>query len=287
VEHRSLSAVPGLCESVRRHCAEVAASARDVTIDESVEISAGGVSGLDPGLHFLEGEPEDVARYVLILDAINFGSGWFAALGTDTNALTERLTAYTRARGAPWSAFELRALTPADVGAALAVDPAHELTRLYAEGLVQLGFWLGEGGVLARLGDSAEALAEDVATMPFLADRGFYKRAQIAANDLHLAGVVTYPDIDRLTVFADNLVPHVLRTAGVLRYSDELAALVDEGAELPAGDRREQEIRACGVHACELIARRLGVAPALLDNWLWNRGLGLPGRPHVTRTTFY
>jgi hypothetical protein len=73
----------------------------------------------------------------------------------------------------------------------------------------------------------------------------------------------------------------------VLRYSVELAALVDEGAELPAGGRHEREIRACGVHACELIARRLGVAPALLDNWLWNRGLGLPGRPHVTRTTFY
>ena len=287
MEHRSLSAVPGLCESVRRHCAAVAETARDVTIDASVEVAAGGVSGLDAELHFLEGEPEDVARYVLILDAINFGSGWFTALGTDTNALTERLTAHTRARGAPWSAFELRALTPPDVGAALALDPAHELTRLYAEGLVQLGFWLGERAVIDRLGDSAEALAEELAAMPFLADRGFYKRAQIAANDLHLAGVVRYPDIDRLTVFADNLVPHVLRSEGVLRYSDELAALVDEGIELPAGSRQEQEIRACGVHACELIARRLGVAPALLDNWLWNRGLDLPGRPHVTRTTFY
>ena len=52
--------------------------------------------------------------------------------------------------------------------------------------------------------------------MPFFDDRGFYKRAQIAANDLHLAGVVDFADIDRLTIFADNLVPHVLRLDGVL-----------------------------------------------------------------------
>ena len=74
--------------------------------------------------------------------------------------------------------------------------------------------------------------------MPFFDDRGFYKRAQIAANDLHLAGVVDFPDIDRLTIFADNLVPHVLRLDGVLRYSDELAAARSTpGSELPAGRR--------------------------------------------------
>jgi hypothetical protein len=272
----------GLCERVRRHCASVAESARDVTIDASVEIEAGGVSGLDAELHFLEGPPGDVGRYVLILDAVNFGSGWFAAIGTDTNALTERLTAYTRARGEPWTVEELRALRAEHVGAALGMDPAHELTLLYAQGLNQLGAWLPR-----ELGSSAEALAESLAEMPFFDDAGFYKRAQIAANDLHLAGVAEFGDIGELTVFADNLVPHVLRRAGVLRYSAELAALVDAGIELPAGSRHEQEIRACAVHACELIARRLGVAPALLDNWLWNRGLDLPGRPHITRTTFY
>jgi hypothetical protein len=79
----------------------------------------------------------------------------------------------------------------------------------------------------------------------------------------------------------------VLRHEGVLAYSGALAERVDNGIELPAGSRPEQEIRACALHACEGIARRLGVAPALLDNWLWNKGLGLPGRPHITRTTFY
>ena len=67
----------------------------------------------------------------------------------------------------------------------------------------------------------------DETEMPFFDDRGYYKRAQIATNDLHLAGVVDFPDIARLTVFADNLVPHVLRLDGVLQYSDELAELID------------------------------------------------------------
>ena len=54
--------------------------------------------------------------------------------------------------------------------------------------------------------------------MPFFADPGFYKRAQIVPNDLAVAGVADFRDLDRLTIFADNLVPHVLRVDGVLRY---------------------------------------------------------------------
>jgi hypothetical protein len=280
-----------LTDDVRRHCAAVATAARHVRIDPAAEIAAGGISGLDATLHFLEGPPEDVARYVLILDAVNFGSGWFAELGTDTDALTKRLTEHTRAHGAPWTAAELRTLDAKEVGATLGFDPGHQLTRLYTEALNHLGTFLGDRPVLELAGDSAERLAAQLtAGMPYFADTGFYKRAQIAANDLHLAGVVAYPDIDRLTIFADNLVPHVLRLDGVLVYSDELAARVDAGIELPAGGEHERELRACAVHACEGLARRLGVAPAVLDNWLWNRGQNPPyseRRPHVTRTVFY
>jgi hypothetical protein len=51
----------------------------------------------------------------------------------------------------------------------------------------------------------------------------------------------------------------------------------------------EREIRACAIHACEL-ARRLTVAPRVLDNRLWNRGQARPysERPaHRTHTVFY
>ena len=280
-----------LTDRVRRHCADVAATARHVRIDPEAEVAAGGISGLNPALHYLEGSRADVARYVLILDAINFGSGWFGELETTTDAITERLTTHTRERGAPWTAAELRALDAAAVGETLGLAADHQLTGLYTAGLNHLGMFLSDGSILDLLGFSAELLAERLAVgMPFFDDRGFYKRAQIAANDLHLAGVVDFPDVGRLTVFADNLVPHVLRLDGVLHYSDELAEQVDALQELPAGGEFERELRACAVHACEQLARRLDVTPALLDNWLWNRGRHPPysERPaHITRTVYY
>ena len=126
--------------------------------------------------------------------------------------------------------------------------------------------------------------------MPFFADHGFYKRAQIAANDLHLAGVVDFPDIDRLTIFADNLVPHVLRLDGVLIYDDELAHAVDTRHELPAGERVRARAARLRRPRLRALAARAGVPPRTLDNWLWNRGQHPPysERPaHITRTVFY
>lgn len=46
-----------------------------------------------------------------------------------------------------------------------------------------------------------------------------------------------------LTMFADYRVPQLLRDAGVMVYSDHLAALVDAGAELLAGSEEETQIR--------------------------------------------
>jgi hypothetical protein len=147
---------------------------------------------------------------------------------------------------------------------------------LYARALNDLGVWLGERTALEAIADaggSAERLAEQLAAgMPFFDDRGFYKRAQIAANDLQLAGIADFEDIDRLTIFADNVVPHVLRVDGVLHYDTALAKRIEDGEFLDPGSREEVEIRACAVHACELIAPRLGVPPRTLDGWLWNRG---------------
>jgi hypothetical protein len=278
-----------LGDEVRRACARVAADARWLRIDTDVVPLREGVAGLDASLHFVDAPPEEIARYVLVLDAINFGSGWFDELGTSTDALTARLTAHARARGETWTAEEMRG--GVDVAGVLWLPRDHELTRLYRRALEQLGSFLGERGaldVVAAAGGSAQTLARRLADgMPFFADHGFYKRAQITANDLVLAGVADFADVDRLTVFADNLLPHVLRVEGVLHYAPELAERVDAGVELPAGSGMERELRACTVHACEGIAARLGVPPRTLDNWLWNHGRDLPGRPHRTRTVFY
>jgi hypothetical protein len=94
-----------LCERVREHCADVARTARFVRIDPRAEIEAGGVAGLDSDLHFLEGGVEEVARHILVLDAVNFGSGWLTELFDDPIAgtihVTERLARHARAADGP------------------------------------------------------------------------------------------------------------------------------------------------------------------------------------------
>jgi hypothetical protein len=291
--------MPGLLDEVRQSCAAIAVEARHVQIelDRLGQIEPGPSPGLDPEHHYLEGSREEVIAYLLTLDAINFGSGWFPTLRkrsgasgyfTVASALTERF----RSEG-PWSNEELRHLTGPDLARLLGQEPEHELMGLYAEALRQLGAFLGDRSaahVVDEAAGSAERLAEALAAgMPFFDDRGFWKRAQITVNDLTLAGVAEFEDIDRLTIFADNLVPHVLRVDGVLSYDEPLAARIDAG-ELLQPAEEEREIRACAVHACELIAADRGVPPRELDVWLWNRGQAprykaLPR--HRTRTVYY
>ena len=125
--------------------------------------------------------------------------------------------------------------------------------------------------------------------MRFFDDRGFYKRAQIVPSDLALAGAASFEDLDRLTIFADNLVPHVLRVDGVLRYDPELAAHIDSERLLPQG-RAEQEIRACALQAVEQLAERTGTPPRELDILLWNRGQAPEYKAvprHRTRSVYY
>ena len=290
---------PSLTRAVRRHCAALAASARWIEIDVAAADLRGGIEGLDHELHFLEAEPDEVARYVLVLDAINFGSAWFPSLvlpegESGTVAITRALTDHARRHGGTWRPGALRGLTPTDVAGVLGQPDDHELMGLYAEALRQLGRWLGDGraiDVIHAANGSADAFARSLAAgMPFFDDVGFYKRAQITANDLVHAGAADFADIDELTAFADNLVPHVLRMDGVLAYAPELADRIDAGVELAPGSAMETEIRACAVHACELLAARAGVAPRTLDNWLWNRGESDAYRrtpTHRTRTVFY
>jgi len=289
----------GLCDDVRDHAATVAASARwvEIDLDALSSVEPGPAPELDPVRHYLEGSAEAVASYLLVLDAVNFGSGWFPTMRKRPGCSGYYTVAWSLADrfrcAAPWSNEELQSITADEVAAVLGQDRGHELMRFYAHALRDLGSFLGSRSaleVVAEAESSAERLASTLAAgMPFFDDRGFYKRAQIVPNDFALAGLATFDDLDRLTIFADNLVPHVLRVDGVLRYHPDLARVIDAGELLPPGGQ-ETEIRACAVHACELIAERLGVPPRVLDTWLWNRGQEprYKSRPrHRTRTVFY
>ncbi|MEA2330829.1 MAG: hypothetical protein QOH58_967 [Thermoleophilaceae bacterium] len=288
-----------LLEEVRRHCREVAETARFVSIDLDAARAPAEAppAQLDPEVHFIEGEPEQVAAWLLQLDTVNFGSGWFPTLRKRPNrsgymTVAAALADHARERG-PWSAAELRTLDAGAVAGVLGQEPGHPLMRLYAEALRDLGRFLGDRpalGLVEEAGGSAERLAMMLARgMRFFDDRGFYKRAQIVPSDLALAGVAQFDDLDRLTIFADNLVPHVLRVDGVLRYDPALAARIDAGEPLPQGPA-EREIRACAVHACEALAQRTGTPPHVLDVQLWNRGQAPEYKRiprHRTRSVYY
>jgi len=289
----------GLCDEVRATCAQVAADARWVHIDPDAlgHVAAGVPAALDPERHYLEGTPQDVTTYLLAVDAVNFGSGWFPTLRKRSGCSGYVTVAWAiadrfRATGA-WSAADLRAMRTDEIADTLGQRRDHELMALYAQALRSLGTFLGDRDALAVVREargSAQRLAAMLAGgMALFADRGFYKRAQIVPADLALAGVARFGDLDRLTIFADNVVPHVLRCDGVLRYDERLAAHIDAGRPLRAGPQ-EREIRACAVHACELIAARLGVSAHALDNCLWNRGQAPPykSKPrHRCRTVYY
>jgi Queuosine salvage protein len=274
-----------LLDEVRSNCREIAENARFVSIDLEAWREPPRVEPAEP-----EFSGPD---HVLQLDSINFGSGWFPTLRKRPGLSGYRTVAAAFAERGPWTNRELRGLDAAAVAGALGQEPGHPLMRLYAQALRDLGRFLGTRSVLelAEQADgSAERLAELLSRgMRFFDDRGFYKRAQIVPSDLALAGLAEFHDLDRLTIFADNLVPHVLRVDGVLRYDPELAARIDAEQLLPQG-RAEREIRGCAVHACERLAERTGVPARELDVRLWNRGQAPEYKRfprHRTRSIYY
>jgi hypothetical protein len=293
---------------LREACAAVAERARYVSIDHDA------IPAYARELPAAPEEPDpapstDPAAFWLTLDAINFGSGWFPTLrkrpgssgyGTVAAGVAERFE-----EAGPWSAEELARIGAAEIAAALGQDPGHELMGLFAGSLNDLGQHICKehGGsfdaVIEAAGGSAESLVELLAGWDCFADTSTYeelelpflKRAQIAAADLHRAGAARFGDLDRLTMFADNLVPHVLRLDGILRLDPDLVARIEREELIEHGSPEEVEIRGCAVHAVELlVAAGAGRNAAELDQALWVRGAGprYKAAPrHRTRTTAY
>lgn len=283
---------------LRSACAEIANSAQFVRVEPERTAAYIGTlpvdppdSQTDPDAHLTDGTREELTAFWLTLDAINFGSGWFPTLRKrDGRSGYYTVATAVRARFAkdgPWSATELVQIDAAAIARTLGQDPGHELMALFAHSLNDLGRHVADdyGGrfvaVVDDAGSSAVALVERLAGWDSFADISryddkivpFLKRAQITAADLARAGVAAFRDLDRLTMFADNLVPHVLRIDGLLSYDPALLERIERGELIEHGSRQEIEIRACAVHAVELIAaERRGATEADIDFVLWHRG---------------
>jgi hypothetical protein len=274
----------------------------------------------DTDHHFL-GEPAETATYILTLDAINFGSGYFPHLQKRSGmsgyfTVASSLKDYFTQRGVI-SANALTQLTPAACAAIFGQDLKHplraELMGLFAEALQALGAYLlkhfeGNFEALVIAAErSAARLVTLLSAMPFFQDVAeyqglsvpLYKRAQITASDLSLAfggeGLGTFEDLDELTIFADNLVPHVLHVDGLLDYDPALAERIDAGELILAGSAAEIELRAVALHTVEQLVTLLRkdghqITAQQFDVFLWNRGQAQRYRKtprHRTRTVFY
>ena len=325
-----MNTVPmSLIEQVRTSCRAVAERATHVRISHdqighyaaSLAVDQAISPELDPHIHYLDHGDATVA-YILILDTINFGSGYFPHLRKRPGmsgyfSIAASLTDFFKGQGPP-TAEQLTQLSPGKCTRILGQDPGNEiiqeLMQLFAAALSELGKYLianfrGDYIELVKAADaSAENLVTLLAKMPFFNDVEpyddlnvhFYKRAQLTAADLSIAlkgkGLGFFHDLHKMTMFADNLVPHVLRMDGILLYDETLASRIDSEELIASGSPEEVEIRACALHAVELMAEALkeaghDVGPVGLDYVLWNRGQQpyyKKAKPrHRTRTVFY
>lgn len=299
----SIERPENVSERLREAAPWVLERARFVAIDEArvaayaAELGAADPAPPDPETELLTGDREARAAFVVCLDAINFGSGWWPTIRkrpgrSGYSTVAAGLAGRFREAG-PWSPGELADLDPAAIAAVLDQDAAHPLMADFAAALRDVGDHVGgeHGGSFANVLDaaagSAPALADLLAGWRAFADVSiymerevpFFKRAQIAAADVARAGLAELRDLDRLTAFADNLVPHVLRVDGLLRLDPDLAARIDAGRLLEHGSPEEVELRAGAVVAVELLAAARAEAgrplsPAEIDAALWNRGRG-------------
>src|SRR5436309_6798498 len=132
-----------MMDELRQACAEVAARARHVRINDGaipgyaagLALGAATPAGAAPD----SGDRETLAAFWITLDAINFGSGWFPTLRkregrsgyfTIATGLKERFEGSGR-----WSSDELTVIGAQEIAAALGQDPGHELMALFARSL--------------------------------------------------------------------------------------------------------------------------------------------------------
>jgi hypothetical protein len=127
----------------------------------------------------------------------------------------------------------------------------------------------------------------------------FHKLAQLGVWMLHATlgrgGAFRLEDPERLTAFADYIVPVALRVMGILKYSPQLERAIRTGTLLARDSVEEIEIRAHTIHAVDLLTREVNrrrphdrpVIAAQIDARLWTHFHTTHWPHHLTRTIMY
>lgn len=313
---------------VRETCNLVAENARWVMVDYDrvlmypERILTGRPTSLSHSAehHYLE-KGDDTLKFFIILDTLNFGSGYFPFLAKEAGfsgyyTVATKLTNHVRASGIP-SPDELAGMD-AKACARLfeqSLDNPHmaELMHYFASALSDLGRWISSEnngdylGFLKSASSAADAVTR-LTEMPFFRDASdyfgqrvwFLKRAQIMLQDIKIAApshkLIQFDDIDRMTIFADNLLPFVFRVDGLMTCHPWLEERINNGELIGSGSIEEIELRACSVHIAELICKVIReeyqpISSRELDYLLWMRGQRLKAtttlKRHRTRCPYY
>ena len=240
----------------------------------------------------------DRSAFVLIRDCINFGSGFHPFLEKRANMSGSRtiawnLASYFRLNGAP-TPDELSAITTDRCAHILnqnAPGAARDLIEMFVQALNEFGTYILNNfngtynTLIDHAGDSAIRFVESLVKMSCWNDRvqcmgldfPFYKRAQLTAYGISQVRPHIFSDIARLTAFADNLIPHVLKVDRVLQFNEALDRKIAAGTLLDVHSLDEVSIRAMTVNACDVLARlclESGVEITSLElaSFLWKRG---------------
>lgn len=301
-------------EEVRATSAWVASRSSHVVVDsagidkvaETIKDSIPKVEWDFEKIHYFDNGPLTV-QYLFVLDAMNFcfwpdkdlnydilASGLKEALENDNSAFdADRLQKYT----GPQLRQLLKWPRPLPL--------EEERVRLLHE--VGLELERSFNGKASNIVESAEKSAVKLVTLVTRHFPGFrdhtvykgrqvflYKRAQIFAADLWGAfkgkSFGEFNDIGAVTMFADYIVPAVLQSLGVLKYSSGLASIIEADSEIGSGSEEEVELRACSVYAVEkireMIREKFGkqVLSVELDLWLWSFGIQSASSLHHHRT---
>ncbi|PWT78971.1 MAG: hypothetical protein C5B60_00365 [Chloroflexi bacterium] len=302
------------------------AAVRDLVARWTAEPWPEAPAGLD-SLHFFDGTWRTV-NFMLALDALNFcffgevgqprwRVEWMDQVWDGYNALAAALSRAVASGFPIWDAAYLAAMSEVDLRQILCpiagspeipLFPAR-LSNVREAGRVLLERYRGRfATAVDQTGRSAVALVlllvREFPSFRDIARRGslvvpFFKRAQICVADLHTAfagdDYGAFSDLDALTAFADYKLPQLLRRYGILRYSTELAAKVDQMLPIESGAEEEIEIRSATIWAVEWLRRGLRtrgmIYPAsAIDYRLWadSQAVTPETRPyHRTRTIYY
>jgi len=127
----------------------------------------------------------------------------------------------------------------------------------------------------------------------------FYKLAQLGAwmlySTLHKSGKFRLDDPEKMTAFADYIVPVALRLLGITSYSPELENAINTHRLIPRDSRREIEIRAHCLYATALLAEEVNklrgpneqVIIPQIDARLWTHYHTTSWPHHLTQTIMY